>query len=65
LSRPTITATLADPASDAVDDSIGCTVLTARECATPSASALWPWVYCTTVTWLAPGGRPFRAVACV
>ena len=39
LSRPTITTTVAEPERDAVEGSIGCTCVTPRERATPSASA--------------------------
>src|SRR5581483_2462172 len=58
LSAPTTTTTFAGPASVATACSIGCTWVTESEWATPFASAWWPGAYCTTVTSLAPGGRP-------
>src|SRR4029077_1417309 len=52
LSRPTITATVAEPESDATVASIGCACDTPSERATPSASARCPFAYSTTVAGL-------------
>ena len=60
LSAPTITTTFAESGERATADSSAARALTESEWATPSASAWWPRAYSTTVTWLAPGGRPLE-----
>ena len=50
LSRPTITTTVAEPASEATVPSIGCACETPSVRATLCASALCPLAYSTTVT---------------
>jgi hypothetical protein len=64
LSVPTTTTTFAEPASAETASSMGRTDAPLSERETASASALWPPVYCTTVDWLAPAGRPPTALAC-
>ena len=63
LSRPTITATVAEPESDATVPSIGCGWATPSARATLAASARCPPLYSTAVTWFEPGGRPASALA--